>query len=397
MPEYADHFDRLNPGVWKTVSVAVLGSFLAQLDATVVNVSLGSLAVELHSSLQTIQWVTSGYLLALALMLPLNGWLVERIGTKRLYLFCFSGFTLSSALCALSWSADSLIGFRVLQGISGGLMAPLTQLMIARAAGKHMVRVMGYVAVPVLLGPIVGPVVAGAILQHESWRWLFLINLPIGVLAIVLASWFLPADDNVRCAWLLSRIARRAGWQLSGSRRVFAAVGYEATTMQAIADRSDSSIGALYNYFPDKESVAATLRQQYSEDLQSRVKSIMVESTNMSVVRFAESFFDCITDFVQDRPAWLNLVAAPISLHRAKSARNALRSTIADAFRSKNPFLSPERALLAANVAVQIVKGMRTLWGETEAKSRDLVAAEFRKLLTSYLQEVLCERERAKS
>ena len=196
MPEDVDHFDRLDPAVWKVVSVAVLGSFLAQLDATVVNVSLGSLAVELHCSLQAIQWVTSGYLLALALMLPLNGWLVERTGTKRLYLFCFSGFTLSSVLCALSWSADSLIGFRILQGISGGLMAPLTQLMIARAAGKHMVRVMGYVAVPVLLGPIVGPVVAGAILQHASWRWLFLINLPIGVLAIVLASLFLPADDK---------------------------------------------------------------------------------------------------------------------------------------------------------------------------------------------------------
>ena len=196
MPEDADHFARLNPGVWKAVSVAGLGSFLSQLDATVVNVSLGSLAAELHSSLQAIQWVTSGYLLALALMLPLNGWLVERLGTKRLYLICFSSFTLSSVLCALSWSADSLIGFRILQGISGGLMAPLTQLMIARAAGKHMVRVMGYVAVPVLLGPIVGPVVAGTILQHASWRWLFLINLPIGVLAIVLASFFLPADDN---------------------------------------------------------------------------------------------------------------------------------------------------------------------------------------------------------
>ena len=91
MPEDADYFDRLNPGVWKTVSVPVLGSFLSQLDATIVNVSLESLAVELHSTLQTIQWVTSGYLLALALMLPLNGWLVERIGTKRLYLFCFSG------------------------------------------------------------------------------------------------------------------------------------------------------------------------------------------------------------------------------------------------------------------------------------------------------------------
>ena len=180
--------------MWKITSVAVLGSFLAQLDATIVNVSLSSLAVDLHSSLTAIQWVTSGYLLALALMLPLNGWLVERIGAKSLYLWCFSAFTLSSALCGMAWSANSLIAFRILQGMSGGLMAPLTQMMMARAAGKHMARVMGYAAVPILLGPILGPVIAGAILQYASWRWLFLINLPVGVLAIVLAVLFLPND-----------------------------------------------------------------------------------------------------------------------------------------------------------------------------------------------------------
>ena len=177
--------------------VAAFGAFLTQLDATVVNVSLSSLAVELHSSLRVIQWVTSGYLLALALMLPLNGWLVERIGAKRLYLVCFTGFTLSSVLCALSWSANSLIGFRVLQGVSGGLMAPMAQLMIARAAGKNFVRVISYAAVPVLIGPIIGPVIAGAILQRASWHWLFLINLPIGVLAIVLALLFLPNDEDL--------------------------------------------------------------------------------------------------------------------------------------------------------------------------------------------------------
>ena len=91
----------MDPAIWKISSVAVLGSFLSQLDATVVNVSLSSLAAELHSSLSTIQWVTSGYLLALALMLPLNGWLVDRIGAKAVYLWCFSAFTLSSALCGL--------------------------------------------------------------------------------------------------------------------------------------------------------------------------------------------------------------------------------------------------------------------------------------------------------
>ncbi|HMH16275.1 MAG TPA: MFS transporter [Edaphobacter sp.] len=194
MPKVSAESGGLDPLVWEITAVAVLGSFLAQLDATIVNVSLSSLAVDLHSSLTAIQWVTSGYLLALALMLLLNGWLVERIGAKSLYLWCFSAFTLSSALCGLAWSANSLIAFRILQGMSGGLMAPMTQMMMARAAGKYMARLMGYAAVPILMGPILGPVIAGAILQHASWRWLFLVNLPVGVLAIVLAVLFLPND-----------------------------------------------------------------------------------------------------------------------------------------------------------------------------------------------------------
>ncbi len=188
--------ESLDPMVWKITSVAVLGSFLSQLDATVVNVSLSSLAVSLHSSLAAIQWVTSGYLLALALMLPMNGWLVERIGAKSLYLWCFSTFTVASALCGLAWSANSLIAFRVLQGMSGGLMAPMAQMMMARVAGKNMARIIGYAAVPVMLGPILGPVIAGAILQYASWRWLFLVNLPVGALAIVLAILFLPNDGE---------------------------------------------------------------------------------------------------------------------------------------------------------------------------------------------------------
>src|ERR1700760_1325513 len=100
--------DRLDPSVWKISGVALFGALLAQLDATIVNVSLSNLATELGCSLSTIQWVTSGYLLALTLVLPLNGWLVDRIGAKALYLWCFSAFTLSSALCGLSWSAGSL-------------------------------------------------------------------------------------------------------------------------------------------------------------------------------------------------------------------------------------------------------------------------------------------------
>src|ERR1700761_6763143 len=104
--------DRLDPSVWKVCAVALFGALLTQLDATIVNVSLSSLATELGSDLSTIQWVTSGYLLALTLVLPMSGWLVDRLGAKALYLWCFSGFTLSSALCGLAWSAGSLIGFR---------------------------------------------------------------------------------------------------------------------------------------------------------------------------------------------------------------------------------------------------------------------------------------------
>src|ERR1700761_2389712 len=107
---------RPNPQLWRITSVAVLGSFIAQIDATVVNVSLSSLAGELHTTLSTIQWVTSGYLLALALTLPLSGWLVDRIGAKAVYLWCISAFTLTSTLCGLAWSANSLIGFCGLAG-----------------------------------------------------------------------------------------------------------------------------------------------------------------------------------------------------------------------------------------------------------------------------------------
>jgi EmrB/QacA subfamily drug resistance transporter len=121
---------------------------------------------------------------------------VDRIGAKAVYLWCFTTFTLSSALCGFAWSAVSLIAFRILQGLSGGLLAPMTQMIMARAAGKHLTRVVSYAAVPVILGPLVGPIIAGAILKYTSWRWLFFVNLPVGGLALVLAFIFLPEDRH---------------------------------------------------------------------------------------------------------------------------------------------------------------------------------------------------------
>lgn len=185
----------LDPRVWRIACVVLLGPLMTALDSTVVNVSLARLGQDLGVPLTTIQWVTSGYLLALALMLPLCGWLVDRIGAKRVYLASFTAFTLASMLCGWAGSARSLIGFRVLQGMAGGLLVPMAQLVTAREAGPHVARVMGYMVMPVLLGAIGGPVLAGFILQHGSWRWIFFLNLPVGLLATVLAAWLLPGDQ----------------------------------------------------------------------------------------------------------------------------------------------------------------------------------------------------------
>lgn len=190
------------------------------------------------------------------------------------------------------------------------------------------------------------------------------------------------------------RSARRLAGFLQAAAGLFAEVGFDATTMQAIADRSGSSIGALYNYFPDKQAVAATLLGGYAEEFGSCLESLMKESGKLSAPQFAGAFIDRMAGFMRERPAFLTLQDAPIRFRRDPAARKALRSKMANAFRAKNPSLSSERAFLAANVAIQIVKGMKALYSESEAKARPLIEAEFRGVLTSYLEGVLSERAR---
>lgn len=185
----------LDRQAWKIIGVVILAPLVTQLDSTIVNVSLSSIRDDLHSSISAAQWIISGYLLALALVLPLNGWLVDRIGTKRLYLSCFSAFTIASFVCGAARTMPHLIVARVVQGIAGGLLAPLTQLMLARVAGRQMVRVLGYAAAPILLAPLLGPILAGIILKYASWPWLFYVNLPIGVIAVFLAFLYIPHDQ----------------------------------------------------------------------------------------------------------------------------------------------------------------------------------------------------------
>jgi EmrB/QacA subfamily drug resistance transporter len=188
--------ERLDPFVRKVGIVTVLGSVMSVLDTTIVNVALDSLAVKLHTSIATIQWITTGYLLSLAATVPVSAWAARRIGIKRLYLLSLIVFTLGSALCGLAWSAGSLIAFRVLQGIGGGMIMPVGQMIIIRTAGQeNLGRVMGVLSTPTVIAPIFGPTLGGVLLQSFGWQWIFLINVPIGVVALYYGVKVLPADE----------------------------------------------------------------------------------------------------------------------------------------------------------------------------------------------------------
>jgi EmrB/QacA subfamily drug resistance transporter len=176
-------------------SVVVLGAIMSILDVTVVNVAINTLAREFETSLATIQWVSTGYTLALATVIPLTGWAADRFGTKRLYIVSISLFVAGSVLSGLAWSAGSLIGFRVLQGLGGGMLMPLGMTILTRAAGPQRVgRVMAVIGVPMLLGPVFGPILGGWLVDSFSWRWIFFINVPIGIAAFVASLRILPRD-----------------------------------------------------------------------------------------------------------------------------------------------------------------------------------------------------------
>ena len=176
---------------------------------------------------------------------------------------------------------------------------------------------------------------------------------------------------------------------------LFAEIGYEATTMTAIAERSGSGIGTLYHYFPDKQSMAFALLNQYAQKVEAYWKPLMEQAETLSHTAFAETFLERVIEFLRERPAYLQLLAAPIRFSRDPAARRALRVAIANAFRAKDPSLTSEKAMLAANITLQMVKGMTTLYAEAGPKEKPLIIAEYKKALTLYLGSVLSEDERS--
>jgi EmrB/QacA subfamily drug resistance transporter len=189
--------NRIDAYVWRISAVVIVGSIMSILDTTIVNVALATLGRELHSTISQIQWVVTGYMLSLAAVIPITGWAARRFGAKPVYLVSLVLFTAGSALCGLATSTTELIIFRVIQGVGGGMILPIGQLMMAEAAGpSRMGRVMSIVAVPAMLAPILGPTIGGLIVDNASWRWIFYVNLPIGVIAVIAAWRVLPTLER---------------------------------------------------------------------------------------------------------------------------------------------------------------------------------------------------------
>jgi EmrB/QacA subfamily drug resistance transporter len=177
-------------------SVVVVGTVMSILDTTIVNVALRTLGDDFHSPLSTIQWVATGYMLSLATVIPLTGWAAERFGAWRVWMTSIVLFLIGSALSGAAWSAGSLIFFRVLQGFGGGMIMPIGMTILAQAAGpQRMGRVMGIIGVPMLMGPILGPVLGGVLVEYVSWRWIFFVNIPIGIVGLFMAARLLPRDE----------------------------------------------------------------------------------------------------------------------------------------------------------------------------------------------------------
>lgn len=175
--------------------VVVLGMAMTGLDMTAVNVALQRLSGEFGASITTVQWVATAYTLALAAVIPVTAWAIGRFGTRRLYFVSVGAFLAGSVLCGLAWSVESLIVFRVVQGIGGGMIMPVGMTIMTRRAAGQVPRIMAIVGVPMQLGPMLGPLVGGWLVDAASWRWIFYLNLPFAALALVLASRLLDHGD----------------------------------------------------------------------------------------------------------------------------------------------------------------------------------------------------------
>jgi EmrB/QacA subfamily drug resistance transporter len=187
----------MEPALVKLIAILLLGAIPALLDTTIVNVAIDTIGRDLHATVSSIQWVITGYLLSFGMIIPFSGWALARFGGRATWLFALTVFLAGSMLSGAAWNIGSLIGFRVLQGIGGGLLLPLlTTLVTQQAGGRQLGRLIASISLPVAVVPILGPVISGLIISNISWRWIFYVNVPLCLLAIALAWRGLPAGER---------------------------------------------------------------------------------------------------------------------------------------------------------------------------------------------------------
>src|SRR6516225_6385252 len=169
--------------------VVACALFMQNLDSTVIATALPAIARALGESALRLNLAITCYLLSLAVFIPISGWVADRFGARRVFVGAIVVFTLGSVACGAAHSLAELVAARILQGIGGALMVPVGRLVLVRTVEKsELVRAMSFVAVPALIGPVMGPPLGGLIVTYATWRWIFFINIPIGVLGIVLVN-----------------------------------------------------------------------------------------------------------------------------------------------------------------------------------------------------------------
>ena len=248
------------PYKWLVAVVFIAGLFMNLMDMTIVNVALPTLGKELHANSATLEWVVNGYLLSMAIWIPASGWIGDKFGTKRIFLLSLTIFTLGSMFCGLSHTIESLIFFRVIQGIGGGMMTPVGTTMLFRAfPPAERARASAVLAIPTALSPVLGPILGGWLVEYTTWHWIFWVNVPIGITTFLFgakfikeyiekdagrfdfAGFFLSAGSLVLLLYALSRVPS-AGWldtqvilsSLSGIILLFLLIRIEKKTQKPI-------------------------------------------------------------------------------------------------------------------------------------------------------------------
>lgn len=318
--------DKLTKGLLSIAWILVLGALPPMLDSTIVNIAVNDLAKVFSASFVVTQWVVTGYVLALGMAVPFSGWLMQKYDGKKVYMYALGLFLISSLLSGFAWNIESLIAFRVLQGIASGIIIPTLTTLVAQAAGgENIGRLMSVVGIPVVFGPIAGPVIGGLILQHSEWQWLFFVNLPVGALALIIAQWklpkFEPVNRSAKLDWIgILLLAMLSGMFIYGITEIRAESKHAATGILALGIAFLSLISYLLYAWKQKSEALIPLDLFQSKNFSAVFFSLFLAgfATNGPMLLFPMFFqnvlgLDVITSALWLIPQGLGmLVARPL-------------------------------------------------------------------------------------